>query len=96
MPRYISLIQFTEKGTQAAKKSTERAGSFRQLAEKGGVKVEAQYWTVGPYDGVLILSAPKAEQALHVLTELVAGGYVKTQTMQAFTAEEFGAIVGGS
>ena len=94
MARYISLIRFTEKGAKDIKKSTDRALAFDQAAEKAGVKIEGQYWTMGAYDGVLIISATDEKQALHCLTELAAYGNVRTDTMQAFDAQEFDAIVG--
>jgi uncharacterized protein with GYD domain len=93
MPRYVSLLKFTEQGAKAIKKSTGRAHDFNNLATKAGVKVEAEYWTVGRFDGVLILSGAN-EAVLRVLAELAALGNVRTQTMQAFTDQEFDAIVG--
>ena len=93
MTRYISLIQFTEKGAQAIKQSPARASAFSKIAAKAGVKVEAEYWTVGAYDGVLIISADQPEKALSCLTELVTLGNVKTETMQTFDATEFAAIL---
>ena len=92
MSRYISLIRFTEQGAHALKKSTDRAAAFRKAATKAGVKVEAQYWTVGAYDGVLILGADDEKKALRCLTELASAGNVRTETMQAFGANEFSAI----
>ena len=94
MPRYISLLKFTEQGVKAIKKSTGRAHDFSVAASKVGVKVEAQYWTVGRFDGVLILSGPNEQSVLRVLAELAALGNVRTQTLQAFTDQEFEAIVG--
>ena len=49
---------------------------------------------MGAYDGVLIINASSEEKALHCLTELAAGGAVRTETMQAFVDKEFEAIVG--
>jgi len=95
MPHYISLIKFTEKGSQAIKQSAERAHKFVEAAKKAGVSIDGQYWTTGAYDGVLILSAPKPEQVLRCLSELVSAGYVKTETLQAFTNHEFDTIVAG-
>lgn len=94
MTRYISLIRFTEKGAKDIKKSTVRALAFDKAAETAGVKIEGQYWTMGACDGVLVLSADDASKALHCLTELAASGNVRTETMQAFNAQEFDAIVG--
>jgi uncharacterized protein with GYD domain len=94
MARYISLLRFTEQGAKNVKKSTDRAHAFDKLAAKSGVKVEGQYWTMGKYDGVLILSAETEEKVLHLLTALASLGNVRTATMQAFSDEEFDIITG--
>ena len=94
MARYITLIKFTEQGAKNIKKSTDRAHSFDKAADKAGVKIEGQYWTMGAYDGVLIISADDESKALHCLTELAGSGAVRTETMQAFIDEEFDEIVG--
>lgn len=94
MPRYIALLKFTEQGAKSIKKSTDRAHAFDKLAEKASVKVEGQYWTMGRYDGVLILSAGDETKVLHMLSALAALGNVRTETMQAFVDKEFDEIVG--
>jgi uncharacterized protein with GYD domain len=94
MARFISLIRFTDKGANAIKQSTSRAHAIQKVAEKSGAKIEAHYWTLGSYDGVLVISAPKQEQALHCIALLSAAGFVRTDTMPAFTDVEFDEIVG--
>ena len=94
MARYITLIRFTDQGARNIKKSPSRALAFRKAAEKAGVKVESQLWTVGTEDGVLILSGDE-QKVLRVLAQLGALGNVRTRTMQAFDAKEFQRIVGG-
>lgn len=94
MARYIALLQFTQQGATQIKKSTARAHAFDKIAERAGVKVEGQYWTMGRYDGVLILSASDETKVLHMLTSLAELGNVRTQTMQAFLDKEFDEIVG--
>lgn len=94
MARYIALLKFTEQGSKHIKKSTARAHTFDKLAAKAGVEVEGQYWTVGRYDGVLILSASDETQVLHMLTALASQGNVRAETMQAFVDTEFDAILG--
>jgi uncharacterized protein with GYD domain len=96
MPRYIALLRFTQKGATGLGKSTARAHAFDKLAAKAGVKVEGQYWTMGPYDGVLVLSASNGTKVLHMLTSLAELGNVRTETMQAFVDTEFDEIVGRS
>lgn len=94
MARYISLLRFTSQGAKNLKKSTARAHAFDKLAAKAGVQVEGQYWTMGKYDGVLVLSAESEKKVLHLLAELAALGNVRTATMQAFSDKEFDAIAG--
>ncbi len=89
MPRFISLLKFTEQGAKDIKKSTNRAHAFDRAAEKAGVTVEAQYWTIGRYDGVLIVNAPDEKKALHLLAELSSGGNVRSETMIALSDKEF-------
>lgn len=94
MIRYITLLRFTEQGAKNLKKSTARANDFREAAAKAGVNVEAQYWTTGAYDGVLIFSAENETNALRCLAALTAAGNVRTETLKAFNAKEFEAIAG--
>jgi uncharacterized protein with GYD domain len=96
MPRYIALLNFTEAGAKAMNKSTSRAHEFAELALKSGVTVEGQYWTVGAYDGVLILRADNERKALHLLTRLASLGNVRTHTLQAFADTEFDGILGNT
>ena len=95
MPKYITLIRFTEQGAKNLKQSPARARAFAEAVARTGVKVDAQYWTTGSYDGALVLSADSERKVLHALTELVAVGNVRTETLPAFDAKEFEAIVGG-
>ena len=93
MSRYISLLRFTEQGARNMKDSASRALAFKQNAEKLGVKVESQFWTTGPYDGMLILSGE--EQAiLRSLTQLAALGNVRTESMRALDATELKPVAG--
>jgi len=93
MNHYISLLRFTQKGVEKIKNSPKRAHDFNAMAKKAGVKVEAQYWTIGAYDGVIIIRADTEKKALHLLTLLAAAGNVRTETLQAFNDKEFAAIV---
>lgn len=93
MARYVTLIRFTEQGARGIKQSASRAGAFRKAAEKAGVTVEAQLWTVGACDGVLILRGDE-EKVLRQLADLARLGNVRTETLQGFDAAEFKAITG--
>jgi len=91
---YVSLLSYTDQGIRNLKQSPQRAAAFRQQIEAAGLKVLAQLWTAGDYDGVLILQGDGEEKVLGVLAQLAALGNVRTHSLRAFDAEEFAAIVG--
>jgi uncharacterized protein with GYD domain len=93
MATYISLLTFTEQGARNIKDSPTRAEAFDQAAEASGVRIVGQFWTIGSYDGVLIVSADDEQQVLRWLAELVAAGNVHTETLRAFDANEFKEIL---
>jgi uncharacterized protein with GYD domain len=93
MARYISLLRFTEQGARDIKQSIQRAHEFGEAAAKAGVTIEGQYWTLGAYDGVLVITADSEAKALHCLADLASHGYVRTETLQAFTDDGFSEIV---
>jgi uncharacterized protein with GYD domain len=94
MARYLTLLRFTEQGARNLSKSTTRAAAFRDAASKAGINVEAQYWTTGAYDGVLIFSAEDEKKALRALSLLATAGNVRTETLRALDAKEFEEIAG--
>lgn len=87
--RYVSLLRFTDKGAAEIKDSRRRAEAFNQATEASGVRVVAQYWTIGAYDGVLVLEAESEQAVLRCLYELASSGAVRPETLRAFDAEEF-------
>jgi uncharacterized protein with GYD domain len=95
MTRYITLLRFTEQGAKNIKDSPSRAHAFKEEATKAGVKVEGQYWTIGAYDGALVLSADDESKILNVLTALASRGYVRTETLRAFDESEFAGLTSG-
>jgi uncharacterized protein with GYD domain len=90
MARYISLLRFTDQGARDIKKTSERAAAFKASAAKRGITVDMQLWTTGRYDGVLILSGDQ-QAILGALVDLTTLGNVRTETLQAFTADELNA-----
>ncbi|MFO1021842.1 MAG: GYD domain-containing protein [Planctomycetales bacterium] len=93
MATFITTIKFTQQGIANIEDSTKRAEDFKEAAKKIGVKVADVYWTLGNYDGLLILEAPDDETAMNALLHLSAVGNVHTTTVRAFTAAEMDKIV---
>ena len=95
MTRYLTLLRFTEQGAKNIKDSPTRAQAFKDEAAKAGVKVELMVWTIGEYDGALVLSADDDSKILHALTALAGKGNVRTETLRAFDSSEFAALTSG-
>ena len=93
MAPFIATIKFTQQGIKGIDDSTQRAAALKAAAKKLGAKVTNVYWTLGEYDGLLILEAPDDETAMTVLLHLAALGNVHTTTVRAFTAPEMDKIV---
>jgi uncharacterized protein with GYD domain len=94
MPTYITTLHFTEQGIKAARDTCERAAAFKAAAEKLGVKVTGLYWTLGAFDGLLVLEAPDEEALTAALLQLGSLGNVRTQTARAYDAAEMRKVLG--
>jgi uncharacterized protein with GYD domain len=93
MATYISLVQFTDKGIQAAKQTTQRIADWAAEVQSMGVSVKQMYWTLGQYDQVCVFDAPDDETAASVLLTADMLGNIRTQTMRAFTTSEMDKIL---
>jgi len=95
MPTYIGLIKLTDQGIRNVKETTKRAKSFREVAEKAGVKAREILWTMGRYDLVLVIDAPNDETMSRMTLALGMMGNAKTETLKAFSAQEMDQILKG-
>ena len=93
MPTYISLVQFTDKGIQGAKQTTQRLAEWSAKVQSMGVSVKQMYWTLGQYDQVCVFEAPDDETAASVLLAADILGNIRTQTLRAFSTSEMEKIL---
>ena len=91
MARYISLIQFADQGIRNIKDTIKRGDAAIAEAEKMGMKIIEEFWTIGAYDAVVLFDAPDDETAFALKVSSL--GNVKTQTMRAFRKEGMGGIL---
>jgi uncharacterized protein with GYD domain len=96
MPRFLTLINFTEQGMKNFKDTTKRADAFVKKAKEAGVTVNTVLWTVGAYDGAVLFDAPDEQTAAGLMVSLAAQGNVRTQTLRAFDREEIAGVVSKS
>ncbi len=93
MPKYVALLSFTGEGMSNIKQSAERVDDAREAVEKVGGTWIGYYVTMGRYDGVAIVDLPSDELAATVVLALGAQGNVRTETMRAFSLDEFTEII---
>ncbi len=93
METYVILANYTEKGAANIKESPARTQAVRKAVEAAGGKWLGWYLTMGQYDMVLIVQAPNAQVAASLLLSIGALGNVRTQSLRAFTEEEFKGLV---
>jgi uncharacterized protein with GYD domain len=93
MPNYVVLMNWTDQGIKSVRDTVQRREQADAQAERHGARIEQVYWTVGPYDIVVILEAPDDESATAMLLELSSAGSLRTTTLRAYDREEMTGII---
>ena len=94
MATFITTLHFTEQGLKAVRDTCNRAAAFKTAAEKLGIKVSGEYWTLGAFDGVIVFEAPDEATATAAMLHLSSQDNLRTQTARAFDAAEMHKILG--
>jgi uncharacterized protein with GYD domain len=89
MPTYIALLSWTGQGIKNVKDSPSRLDAGREAFKKTGVNIKDTYLTMGQYDLVCIIEAPDDESFATAMLSLGAQGNVKTETLKAFTEDQY-------
>lgn len=94
MPTYVTLLNYTEQGISTVESSPNRIEAARELVEELGGEFRGFYLTFGRYDGIAIIDFPDDETAAEYALTIGKGGNAQTETLKAFTEEEFREIAG--
>lgn len=89
MPTYIQLVNFTREGTQNVKEGPERLEQAKELMRSMGGEMKAFYLTMGAYDAVVVAELPNDEAVAQGTLTFLQNGTVETETMRAFTEDEY-------
>jgi uncharacterized protein with GYD domain len=93
MPSYVCLIQFKDQGIRNIKDTVKRGDAAIAEAEKMGIKIVEEYWTMGAYDAVVIFEAPDDETMSAFILKVGSLGNVQGQTLRAFRRNEMEGIL---
>ena len=93
MPTYLSLLNWTKEGLEKIKDSPVRLDAARKAIESGGGKLKSFYLLMGQYDMAILVEAPDDATLARINLSLAAQGGVRTETLRAFTEDEYRKII---
>ncbi len=93
MPTFITLLSFTQQGVEKIKEGPARLERAKAAIKASGGEMKAFYLTLGQYDAVAISEGPSDEAYATTMLALAAAGAIRTETLRAFTEEEYRKII---
>ena len=93
MPPHITLLRYTQQGVENMKESPARLDRAKEAVKAAGGELKAFYLIMGQYDAVTIGEAPDDETYVTTILAIAAAGAVRTETLRAFTEEEYRQII---
>ena len=94
MPTYITLLKWTQQGVSKVRDSAKRLDAGRKAFKKAGAEIKDVYMTLGQYDLVCVIEAPDDEAYAKAILRLASQGNVSTETLKAFSEDQYRDIVG--
>lgn len=89
MPTYVALVKFTPKGLENIKNQPKLLKGIRKAYKEAGCELKAVYLTMGQYDLVTINEAPDDATLAKLFLNFATAGTVVTETLRAFTEDEY-------
>ena len=94
MPTYIALLRWTQKGIENVKESPSRLDQAKEALRAVGGEFKDFYLTMGSYDMVCVCEAPDDDTIAKFVLGISAKGGVRTESLRAFSEEEYRDIIG--
>lgn len=95
MPSYVTLFNWTEQGVKTVKQFDQRIADAERAAAQMGAKLKDVYVVMGRYDVIVVWEAPDDETAAKLAMTVAMKGNSRSETLRAFTPQEFGRITSG-
>ena len=93
MPLYVTLAKWTDQGVKNVKGAATRWEQGRAAIEQAGGRIIGAWWTQGQYDAVVVTEWPDDESASAASLGYAQAGNTRSETLRAFTTEEFQRIL---
>ena len=95
MPTYVTFFKYTEQGIKNIKESPSRLEKAKQTLKSLGGELKSFHLVQGRFDAIVFSEAPNDEVAAKFALATGAQGNVRTETVRAFTEEEYRRIISG-
>lgn len=93
MAHYVILLKYTAQGIAKIKESPARIDAARKAFRDAGGELKHWMLLIGQYDAMAMVDMPDDMALAKVLLRIAAQGNVQTETLRAFSEEEFKKIV---
>ena len=80
----LAWFSFTDQGIRNIKDTVKGGDAAAAEAEKMGMKIVEEFWTIGAYDVVVVVDAPNDETMSAFMLKIGSLGNVKSHTLRAF------------
>ena len=94
MLTYLIQSQWTEQGIRTVKDSAKRLDLGKKKLKEMGGEIKAVYLTTGAFDMLAVVEVPTDATLASYVLWLGSQGNLKTQTVKAFTEDEYRRIIG--
>jgi uncharacterized protein with GYD domain len=89
MPTYVSLVDWTAAGIEDVAESPDRLDNARDVFDAHGGEITDFFMTMGQYDMTVVSELPDDASCAKAMLELGRSGSIRTETMKAFTEDEY-------
>ena len=93
MLAYIMLLRFTQQGIERIKEAPGGVDAARKMFRSMGAELKSFHLVTGVYDAVVIAEMPDERTAAKIAMALASLGNVRTETLRAFTEDEYRKMV---
>ncbi|MCC6188820.1 MAG: GYD domain-containing protein [Anaerolineales bacterium] len=93
MATFLLLGTYTHQGMEKIRGAPARIDTAREVIDNSSAKLLGWYVTMGQYDFAALVEAPSDEVMARLSLAMSSHGNIHTQTLRAFTEQEFRDIV---
>ncbi len=93
MNTYILLLRFTDQGITTIKDGPARLDQAKEMYRSMGAELKAFYLTTGRYDAIAVVEARDDRTQAKLALGIGSRGTTRSETLRAFTEEEYRKII---